>query len=236
MAEGRVPQERRRRRPAKSGVVLSEDVIVDCALRLVEQHGAEALSVRRLGAALGCDPSALYRYFHHTDDLLLALADRIIGEAQAGFEPGGMAWDDALREMGRRVHAGYRRHPRVAALAAYRVTRRLNEFRAVDTGLGLLRRAGFDGASAVRYYAAFIDTVLGHAALDAAQMALPVERRGADDLAWGGVYAGLSAGEYPEVAAVRGHLPLMGGSSFEVALELMLRALVAASHEAHPRP
>ncbi|MEU6394504.1 TetR/AcrR family transcriptional regulator [Streptomyces sp. NPDC046939] len=234
MAEGRVPQERRRRRPTKSGVVLSEDVIVDCALRLVEQHGAEALSVRRLGAALGCDPSALYRYFHHTDDLLLALADRIIGEAQAGFEPDTMAWVDGLREMGRRVHAGYRRHPRVAALAAYRVTRRLNEFRAVDTGLGLLRRAGFDGASAVRYYAAFIDTVLGHASLDAAQQALPVARRGADDLAWGGVYAGLPEEEYPEVTAVRGHLPLMGGSSFEVALELMLRALVVASGEVGP--
>ncbi|MFI7382418.1 TetR/AcrR family transcriptional regulator [Streptomyces sp. NPDC049813] len=229
MAEGRVPAERRRRKPTRSGVVLSEEVIVDCALRLVEQHGPDALSVRRLGAALGCDPSALYRYFHHTDDLLLALADRIIGEAQEGFEPDGMPWQDALREMARRVHGGYRRHPRVAAMAAYRVTRRLNEFRAVDTGIGLLRRAGFDGASAVRYYAAFIDTVLGHAALDAAQLALPVERRGADELAWGGVYAELPAGEYRELAAVRGHLPCMGGSSFEVALELLVSALVTAA-------
>ncbi|MDX3213763.1 helix-turn-helix domain-containing protein, partial [Streptomyces scabiei] len=60
---GRVPQERRRRRPTRSGVVLSEELIVDTALRLVGEHGPEALSVRRLGTALGCDPSALYRYF-----------------------------------------------------------------------------------------------------------------------------------------------------------------------------
>jgi len=135
-------------------VLLSEDVIVDCALRLVGQHGPDALSVRRLGAALGCDPSALYRYFHNTDDLLLAVADRIIGDAMAGFEPDRMPWRDALREMALRIHRGYREQPRVAALAAYRVTRRPHEIRAVDAEIGLLRRAGFGYADAVRHYSA----------------------------------------------------------------------------------
>ncbi|MEU6844083.1 TetR/AcrR family transcriptional regulator [Streptomyces sp. NPDC046716] len=229
MADGRIPAERRRRKPTRSGVLLSEDVIVDCALRLVGQHGPDALSVRRLGAALGCDPSALYRYFHNTDDLLLAVADRIIGDVMAGFEPDSMPWLDALREMALRIHRGYREQPRVAALAAYRVTRRVHEFRAVDAGIGLLRRAGFDDADAVRHYSAFVDTVLGHAALDAAHLALPVERREADDRAWAGVYAELSDVEHPHLAAARGALPLMAGSSFETALELVLSALAVAA-------
>ncbi|NEB77060.1 TetR/AcrR family transcriptional regulator [Streptomyces sp. SID14478] len=210
-------------------MLLSEDVIVDCALRLVGQHGPDALSVRRLGAALGCDPSALYRYFHNTDDLLLALADRLIGDAQAGFDPTDMPWAEGLREMALRIHGCYRAHPRVAAMAAYRVTRRLNEFRAVDTGIGLLRRAGFDDATAVRYYAAFVDTVLGHAALDAAHLALPVERRAADDRAWTQEYARLPTATHPQLAVVRAQLPLMAGSSFETALDLLLAALVAAA-------
>ncbi|MFC7309674.1 TetR/AcrR family transcriptional regulator [Streptomyces monticola] len=226
MADGRIPAERRRRKPTKSGVVLSEELIVDCALRLVGQHGPDALSVRRLGAAIGCDPSAVYRYFHDADDLLLALADRLIGDAQRGFEPGD-DWVAGLREMARRIHRGYRAHPRVAAMAAYRVTRRLHEFRAVETGIGLLRRAGFAEADAVRHYAAFIDTVLGHAALDAAHLALAPERRASDDAAWASVYQSLPAAEYPELAAVREELPLMAGSSFDVALELVLSALVA---------
>nr|BFD87096.1 TetR/AcrR family transcriptional regulator [Streptomyces sp. Xyl84] len=229
MGEGRVPAERRRRRPTRSGVLLSEDVIVDCALRLVGQHGPDALSVRRLGAALGCDPSALYRYFHNTDDLLLAVADRIIGDAMAGFEPEGVAWHEGLREMGLRIHRGYRTHPRVAALAAFRVTRRPHEFRAVDTGIGLLLRAGFAPADAVRWYAVFVDTVLGHAALDAAYVALPQEKRAADDLAWGAVYAGLPEREHPHVAAVRPYLSQMAGSSFVGALDLLIEALRAAA-------
>ena len=73
------PAARQRRRPTKQGVVLSEELIVETALRLIEEHGADALSVRRLGRALGADPSSLYRYFRHTDDLMLAIADELIG-------------------------------------------------------------------------------------------------------------------------------------------------------------
>ncbi|MGY0488763.1 TetR/AcrR family transcriptional regulator [Streptomyces sp. WG-D5] len=229
MTEGRIPAERRRRRPTRSGVLLSEDVIVDCALRLVGQHGPDALSVRRLGAALGCDPSALYRYFHSTDDLLLAVSDRIIGEAMAGFHPERMTWRDGLREFGLRIHRGYRAHPRVAALAAYRVTRRAHEFRAVDAGIGLLRRAGFDDEAAVRHYSAFVDTVLGHAALDAAYVALPAECREADDRAWTDEYAHLPPDTHPHLGGVRPHLPLMTGSSFDLALDLLLTALEATA-------
>jgi AcrR family transcriptional regulator len=54
-------------------VVLSADLMVDEAIRLSRLHGPEGLSARRLGAALGCDPTALYRYFASTDDLLLAV-------------------------------------------------------------------------------------------------------------------------------------------------------------------
>lgn len=39
--------------------MLSEQIIVETVLRLIGRHGAEALTVRRLGAALGSDPSAL---------------------------------------------------------------------------------------------------------------------------------------------------------------------------------
>ncbi|MFE1026665.1 TetR/AcrR family transcriptional regulator [Streptomyces sp. NPDC058818] len=233
MAEGRIPAERRRRRPTKTGVVLSEELIVDCALRLVGQHGPDALSVRRLGTALGCDPSALYRYFRGSDEVLLAVTDRLIGEAMAGFAPGdGTDWAAGLREMARRVHHCFSAHPRIAALAAYRVTRRVHEFRAVDTGIGLLRRAGFDAETAVRHYAAFIDTVLGHAALDAAHLALAPELRRADDAAWTQAYQDLPDDSYPELAVVRPHLPLMAAGSFAPAVELLLAALAAQAREA----
>ncbi|MGW1927670.1 molybdopterin-dependent oxidoreductase, partial [Streptomyces massasporeus] len=103
MVERVVPEgSRRRRRPTKQGAVLSERLIVETALRLVEQHGAAALSVRRLGAALAADPTALYRYFRNTDALLLALADELIGRAQEGWTATG-DWRADLRAIGNPV-------------------------------------------------------------------------------------------------------------------------------------
>lgn len=224
----RVPRERKRRRPTRSGVLLSAPLIVDTALRLIGEHGPEALSVRRLGAALGCDPSAVYRYFHNTDDLLLAVADRIIGDAMDGFTPGD-DWQASLRDMAVRVRDGYLAHPRAAAMASYRITRREHEFRAVEAGIGILLRAGFAPDSAVPLYLAFIDTVLGHAALDAAHLALPRAQREADRRAWTQEYrsATVDPQAYPALSAARGHLHLMAGSSFDTTVDLMITALAA---------
>lgn len=163
MVERVVPEpQRRRRRPTKQGTVLSEQVIVETALRLVGQHGADALTVRRLGGALGADPSALYRYFRNTDDLLLAVADELIGRSQRGWQPTGR-WRFDLCELGLRIQASYRAHPQAALLAAHRTTGRDNERRAVEMILGVLRSAGFGDREAVRVYHAFVDQALAFA-------------------------------------------------------------------------
>ncbi|MET9950070.1 TetR/AcrR family transcriptional regulator [Streptomyces sp. NPDC006339] len=235
MAERVVPEDRRRRRrPTKQGVVLSERMIVETALRLVARHGAEALSVRRLGAALGADPSALYRYFRNTDDLLLALADEMVGRARAGWRATG-DWRADLREIARRIHAAYLAHPRVAALAAHRTTGRAHETRAVEAILGVLRGAGFPDREAVRVYHALADQALAFAALDAAALALPEPAREADERVWHAVYGKLSADTHPHVAAT---FPLlaedMRDSGHPFALELLLDA-VEARLTAHGR-
>ncbi|MFF2409489.1 helix-turn-helix domain-containing protein [Streptomyces sp. NPDC058092] len=228
MAERVVPEGRRqRRRPTKHGAVLSERLIIETALRLVAQHGAEALSVRRLGAALGADPSALYRYFRNTDALLLALADELIGRAQEGWAVTG-DWRADLRAIGLRIHASYRSNPQAALLAAHRTTGRPHETRAVETILGILRSGGFPDALAVRIYHAFVDQALAFAAQDAAALALPRAAQDADAEVWHAVYGRLSADSHPNIAAT---FPLLAAdmrvSGYPFALELMLGAVAA---------
>ncbi|MFD4942727.1 TetR/AcrR family transcriptional regulator [Streptomyces sp. NPDC058239] len=228
MAERVVPEGRRqRRRPTKHGAVLSQQLIVETALRLVAQHGAEALSVRRLGAALGADPSALYRYFRNTDALLLALADELIGRAQEGWAVTG-DWRADLRAIGLRIHASYRSNPQAALLAAHRTTGRPHETRAVETILGILRSGGFPDALAVRIYHAFVDQALAFAAQDAAALALPRAAQDADAEVWHAVYGRLSADTHPNIAAT---FPLLAAdmcdSGYPFALELMLGAVTA---------
>lgn len=141
--------------------------------------GADVLTVRRLGAALGADPSALYWYSRNTDDLLLAVTDELIGRAQPGWKPTG-EWRTGLCELGLCVHASHQAHPQVALLAAHRTTGRDKEIRAVEMILGVLRSAGFPNREAVRIYYAFVDQALAFAALDAAALALSAPAQAAD--------------------------------------------------------
>ncbi|MGW5118464.1 TetR/AcrR family transcriptional regulator [Streptomyces noursei] len=237
MAERVVPEpQRRRRRPTKQGVVLSRQLIVETALRLVGQHGAEALTVRRLGAALGADPSAVYRYFRNTDDLLLALADELIGRAQHGWRPTG-DWRADLREIGLRIHRAYQAHPQAALLAAHRTTGRSHEIRAVEAILGVLRAAGFPDPEAVRIYHAFVDQSLGFAALDAAALALPPAARAADDEVWQAAYGRLAADTHPHIAATAPLLAAdMRRSGYPYALDLLLAAAAARLPRPAERP
>ncbi|MFG1821501.1 TetR/AcrR family transcriptional regulator [Microbispora bryophytorum] len=213
---------RRRRRPTKNGVVLSEDLIVRTALRMLREHGAAGLSVRRLGIALGADPSTLYRYFAGIDDLTLAIGDMLIGRAMDGWHATG-DWRADLRELGLRIHAAYLEHPQAAVLTASRISGKSHEIAADEAILGRLRGAGFPDREAVRVYHAFIDMTLAFAALDAASLALPEQARRADEEMWQATYARLSPAGHPNIAAVAPLLVAdMNDSAYPAALDMLL--------------
>ncbi|MFC7535096.1 TetR/AcrR family transcriptional regulator [Actinoplanes sp. GCM10030250] len=218
-----VPEEkRRRRRPTRGGTVLSEQLIVEAALRLLREHGSAGLTARRLGLALDCDPSSLYRYFRGMDEVILAIGDQLIGQALRGWSPTG-AWRDDLRALGLRIHAAYTAHPQAAVLTTSRVTGRPNELAADEAVLTVLHGAGLPVPEAVRVYHAFIDQTLAFAALDAASLALPNAALLAEEEVWRSTYARLPASTHPHVAEVA---PLLAAemvrSAYPAALDLLL--------------
>ncbi|MCH0564164.1 MULTISPECIES: TetR/AcrR family transcriptional regulator [unclassified Streptomyces] len=213
---------RRRRRPTRSGTVLTEEIIVGTALRVLREHGSTGLTARRLGAALGADPSTLYRYFAGMDDLTRAIGDELMGRALEGWTATG-DWRADLRALGRAIHASYLAHPQAAVLTASRVTGRPREIAVDETILGILRGAGLADAVAVGVYHAFIDQSLAFAALDAGSLALAEEARTGDEEMWRSTYARLPAESHPNIAATAELLARrMPHSAYPVALEMLL--------------
>ncbi len=225
MAKQVVPEERRRRRrPTRSGTVLSEQLIVDTALRMLREHGSVGLTARRLGLALDADPSTLYRYFRGMDDLTLAIGDALIGQALHGWRPTG-EWLPDLRAIGLRIHAVYVGHPQAAVLTAGRVTGRANELAADEAILDVLRTAGFPLPQTVRIYHAFIDQTLAFAALDAASLALPRASLAADEDMWRSTYARLPRTTHPRIAEAAPLLASrMVASAYPTALDMLLES------------
>lgn len=59
---------------------LSVDAIATAAEAILEEHGIEALTMRRLAKELDSSPTALYRHVRDKDELLLLLLDRAAAE------------------------------------------------------------------------------------------------------------------------------------------------------------
>ncbi|MEV4255197.1 TetR/AcrR family transcriptional regulator [Spirillospora sp. NPDC049652] len=205
---------------------LNRDLIIEAAFRVSERGGAQALTFQAIGEELGAHPTAIYRHFRDRDELMLALLDALQAEALDGMPEPSDDWAADLRELARRTHRVFLRHPQVAQFSGARTARRENEFRKVDRVIGCMLRAGFAEADAARYYRVFSDFVLAFAAQDAALAALEPEALSGDLNAWQIDYRILPPDRYPNISAVSAVFPgLQDPEIFETALDLMIDSL-----------
>ncbi len=114
------------------------------ALRLVEQHGLDALTMRRVASALKVTPMSLYNHVADKAELVDLMVDFIIGDvvAQSANDQGD--WEAKLRAQAIRNHEIWRRHPGFVRVYAEGVTLGPNGLANMDWAIGLLREAGFD--------------------------------------------------------------------------------------------
>ena len=207
---------------------LNQEEIVSVALEIAEAEGADALTFRRLGKALGVAPTAVLRHFRDKDDLLLALGARLLEDALAQVDEDEPDWRERLLSLARATRRSFEAHPRVALLVANRTLRREAEFRAADLTIGAVRQAGLDGREAASVYRAVADTVLAWTAFAAASRAVAPEVMERDGLAWSREYLVLPAGRFPHIQAVSGYLAEVDREDqFEISINLLLDAVAA---------
>ena len=70
---------------------LNRERILDTALALVDEEGIEALSMRKLGQALGYEAMSLYNHVANKDDLLDGILDLVLAEMDPPDPEGGIA-------------------------------------------------------------------------------------------------------------------------------------------------
>ncbi|WP_316306993.1 TetR/AcrR family transcriptional regulator, partial [Clavibacter michiganensis] len=89
----------------------SRDDVARTALRILDEHGLPDFTMRRLGAALDVQPSALYWHFPDKQSLLAELADRIVAEAEAETENAAdrrTDWQEGVRHAAEVLRAARR--------------------------------------------------------------------------------------------------------------------------------
>jgi AcrR family transcriptional regulator len=102
-----------RDRPAKTP--LSEQAIVDAGLEICRAEGLDAVTMRRVAAALDTGAASLYVYVRNRDELVDAMVNRAFGEIQL-VVPDPAHWREQLFGMLDHFRAVLEAHPGMATM------------------------------------------------------------------------------------------------------------------------
>jgi AcrR family transcriptional regulator len=233
--EGRSPARRSVRSRTPRDAALSPEAIVERALEFIEREGTGALTVRRLGAELGVDPTAFYRHFRDKDDLVLACMDR----AEQGAYESLVArtdlssWRNKLRAVADENWRMSETYPAIYAAAFARTTGGSGERGMVEFLLDAIAELGLDRAATVLFYRSFADCILSMSGANAAVAQLGPEVEAKDASAWGRVYASSSVAQYP---LTRAHAPELVAVAdrdiYDRVVEALIQAMESAADQA----
>lgn len=177
--EASVPEGRRASDRGRYGR-LSRERVLATALQVVDRDGLSGLSMRKLGAELGVEAMALYRYAAGKSALLDGLVEAFYEELEADLagEPRAADWRRELHRVALATYGVAGRHPNMVPLLATRLLstplarRPAAVLRSDERVLALLHDAGLSQSRAVRVHRAFTAWLLGY---------LLVELRAMDD-------------------------------------------------------
>lgn len=198
----------------KSATGLDPDTVVRAALELLDDKGADAVSVRGVADRLGVRMNTVLWHAKTKARLLELMADAIVAGAPVEDLP--EPWRDRVRELAHRYRRALLARRDGARIVAGTYAAEPATLRFADTMVGALLGAGFPARQAVWVCWTIVYFVLG----------LTQEEQASPDALGEDFGRLLASGEYPALALTREHLE--DGSfdeRFDHGLSLVLQGL-----------
>ena len=209
---------------------LSRERVLDAAIRLADEGGIEALSMRKLARALGVEAMSLYNHIANKADLVDAIADLVVSEIE--LPTGSEEWDVAVRTSAISAYETFMRHPWACSLVMSPTkTRapRVPRLGYIEWLLGRLREAGFSPELTYHAYHTLDSHILGFTLWHLGHSAGAKDIAGEQDFAdfATSFIEELRADGYPYLAEhAEQHLAgVEGEGEFEFGLDLILDGL-----------
>ena len=184
---------RKRGRPPR----LSRPAIFQAALRLIDEEGAEALTMRRLGAEMGVEAMSLYRHVSSKEALLDGIGGQMLAELELGADDGD--WTVTAQRLMADIRAVARAHPAAFALVGMRALNTVEAMRPVEKMLAALRAGGFPPDRAVAAFRLLSGYLRGFTLSEIAGLTLTSGRQALAD-------EELPADEFPTIHSLAGEL------------------------------
>jgi AcrR family transcriptional regulator len=206
---------------------LTRERVLRAAIRVADQRGIDALSMRTLGSALGVEAMSLYNHVANKEEILDGLADLVVAEIDLPLP--GEPWREAMRRRAASARAMFQRHPWALMVMETRTNPGLPSMRYYDAVIGCLREGGFSIAMAAHAFAVLDSYIFG---FSLQEMKLPFKN--ADELAHlaDDIMRQMPAKEFPYFTEmIVEHTLKPGyafGNEFDFGLELVLDGLERA--------
>src|SRR5262249_48681084 len=129
---------------------LTEESIVDAAVRINESEGFEEISMRRLADEFGVTAMALYGYVSTKQHLLELVADRYVAELDLAEDESD--WKKRLVRIYRSLYELLLARPVVAEVLTHQTVDAPASYRMAEMAVGVLRDHGFADEDAVEIF------------------------------------------------------------------------------------
>ncbi len=127
--------------------LLPPDTILDAALALLDEQGAEALSARNLATALKCSTRTLYQQIGKREQLIAKLIAHHFKSCELAFEPAA-TWQESTRNWANTLRNALLAHPNLSRMLTVQHRAPIAEY--VTELLRELLRSGFPEELALR--------------------------------------------------------------------------------------
>ena len=223
-------------KPERARQPLTRDAIVNAALKVVDEQGLAAVSMRAVAKVLDTGPASLYAHVASKEQLIDLVLDRVYGEFEPP-EPDPDRWQEQLKEFvrqGRRVILG---HPGLAAAMLGAPPMGPNGLKVVEGGLALLRAGGLPD-DIVAYTGELLGQYVAVTALEQEANRKRFGAAGQEEIhAWLEQYRGhlekLPASQFPNLIQMARSGELMAPGTdeerFELGLDILVRGLASFS-------
>ena len=155
----RVPEQRGKR---KRRDPLTQEAIVEAAIKVLDAEGLAGFSMRRVAEELNTGAASLYWHVGSKDGLFDLIFEEVIGEQMEDIpEPEPDRWQEQLKEVARGMRRTILRHRDLVQLSIGRIPMGPNALRMSERVLAILRAGGVPDELAVQSYLLLISAVNG---------------------------------------------------------------------------
>ncbi|ORW47073.1 TetR family transcriptional regulator [Mycobacterium paraense] len=195
------------------------DRILAAAIELVDEQGADALSMRSLAQRLGSGTATLYRHFANRSELVAMMVDRLLGEIELDTKAvAALSWQRVCITFAQNMFDALGRHGHAASLLVGHVPMGPNALRQRELILSVLLENGFAPGVAAHAYATLSRYVLGFGI----QLSGTGNER---DAQLATAFRELDPSRYPATVAVADDLPVPLEEEFANGLRLIVAGL-----------